>query len=215
MKESGMEEDFIRDEVAILLAIAAQITPAEYQLTDERCTIGRARGCRILVPGTQISRLHAQIERSGPRYILSDAGSVNGTYVNGRQISGPHTLAHDDTIGLGSPAPLLRFIDQDATVMSDSGLRYDERALTFWLQGQALELTKSQHRLLLHLYRNLGAVCSRESCAEALWGRDFDPGMDAGALDQAINSLRRTLRQAVPGNDFIQTRRGLGYELIL
>jgi pSer/pThr/pTyr-binding forkhead associated (FHA) protein len=210
-----MGDDFIHDELAFLLAMAAQITPAEYQLSDERCTIGRGRGCRILVPGTQISRLHAQIEASGPRYILSDAGSVNGTYVNGRQLTGPHTLANNDTIGLGSPVPLLRFVDQDATVMSDGSLRYDERALTFWLQGQALDLTKSQYRLLLHLYRNLGAVCSRESCAEALWGRDFDPGMDAGALDQALNSLRRALRQVDPELDLIKTRRGMGYELVL
>jgi hypothetical protein len=210
-----MGEGFIRDEIAILLAMAAHISPVEYQLTDECCTIGRGRGCRILVTGTEISRLHAQIEPSGPRYILSDAGSINGTYVNGRQITAPHTLANDDTIGLGSPVPLLRFIDQDATVQSGGGLRYDERTLTFWLNGQPLDLTKSQYRLLLHLYRNLGAVCSRENCAEALWGRDFDPGMDAGALDQAINSLRRALRQVDPELDLIRTRRGLGYELVL
>ncbi|MFV9506278.1 MAG: winged helix-turn-helix domain-containing protein [Oscillochloridaceae bacterium umkhey_bin13] len=200
---------------ALLLALNAAISPPEFLLDAQPCTLGRGQGCVVLVTGPQISRLHARIEPSGPRYVLSDAGSVNGTYVNGRQLTGPHTLVHDDLIGLGSPTPLLRFLDPDATVPTVGMLRYDDRTLSFQLDGQPLELTKSQYRLLLHLYRNMGAVCTRESCAEALWGRDFDPGMDAGALDQAINSLRRALRQAVPDTDLIQTRRGLGYELVL
>lgn len=201
--------------IAMLLAMNDGITPTEYRLDGAVCTIGRAQGCQILVPGAQISRLHAKIEPSGPRYILSDAGSVNGTYVNGRRISGPHMLADDDTIGLGSPAPSLRFLDPDATVQTAGKLRYDERTMVFWLNNQPMELTKMQFRLLLHLYRNLGAVCSRESCAEAIWNRDFEPGLDAGALDQAINSLRRVLRQVDPEADLIQTRRGMGYELVM
>lgn len=191
------------------------ITPAEYRLDNKVCTIGRAEGCQIRVTGNQISRLHARIEASGPRYILSDAGSVNGTYINGRRITGPQTLVDDDTIGLGSPAPILRFVDPDATMQTSGALRYDEHALMFILNGQPLELSKTQQKLLLHLYRNLGSVCSRESCAEAIWSHDFAPGMDAGALDQALNSLRRALRDVDPDAELIHTRRGRGYELVL
>lgn len=199
---------------AALVALSDDISPAEYHLGSEVCTIGRARGCRVLVPRDDISRLHARIEASGPRFILSDAGSVNGTYVNGRRITSPHMLADDDAIGLGSPMPLLRFLDPDATIQSGGKLRYDEKSM-FWLNSRPLELTKTQFRLLLHLYRNFGSVCTRESCAEAIWNRDFDPGLDAGALDQAINSLRRVLREADPETDLIQTRRGVGYELVM
>lgn len=210
-----MQEESQPNDIALLLAMDEAITPAEFYLGSAACTLGRGRGCQILVCGAKISRLHAQIEPSGPRYILRDAGSVNGTFVNGRQLTGPHTLINDDLIGLGAPMPMLRFVDPDATAYNSNLLRYDERALTFWLNHQPLQLTKSQYLLLLHLYQHLGSVCSREGCAEALWGRDFDPGLDAGALDQALNGLRRVLRKAAPDLDLIRTRRGIGYELVL
>lgn len=210
-----MEADKLGNDIAILLAMHASVTPAEHRLGSKSCTIGRAESCQIRVTGKQISRLHARIEASGPRYILTDAGSVNGSYINGKRITGPHTLVDDDTIGLGSPTPLLRFLDPDATMQSSGALRYDEHSLTFILNGQELALSKTQQKLLLHLYRNLGSVCTRESCAEAIWSHDFAPGMDAGALDQALNSLRRALRDADPNTELIYTRRGKGYELVL
>jgi hypothetical protein len=192
------------------------ITPEEYLLGDTVCTIGRWPSCTIVVQGPLISRLHAKIEPQGPRYVLNDAGSVNGTFVNGQRISEPYLLASDDLIALGAPAPpLLRFIDPDPTRHAGGSLRFDERAMVFSLAGQPLDLTPSQFKLLLHLYRHRGEVCSRESCAQAIWGRDYVPGMDAGALDQAFNGLRRALRQADPQASLIQTRRGLGYELTL
>ena len=49
----------------------------------------------------------------------------------------------------------------------------------FFLDQQPLELTAAQFRLLSHLYQNVGNLCTRESCAAAIWGRDYDPGMDA------------------------------------
>lgn len=213
-----MDDEPIITVKPVLLAMHEDVTPSEYYLDDVVCTIGRAPGCRILIQGAQISRLHARIEPvEGARYVLSDAGSVNGTYVNGRRVTGSHILRHDDIIGLGAPTPLLRFLDADATVYSSGTLTYDERTMVFRLQTTPLDLTMTQFRLLSHLYRNVGSVCSRESCAQALWGRDYEPGLDAGALDQAFNSLRRVLRDADPehGGDLIQTRRGLGYELVL
>lgn len=210
-----MSQEYASGGNAILLAMSDDISPDEYRLDAQPCTIGRAAGCAILARRTDISRLHAIIEPKGPRYVLNDADSVNGTYVNGRRITGPHMLVDNDVIGLGAPTPLLRFLDPDATIQNPGKLQYDERTMAFWLNGKALELTKTQYRLLLHLYRNIGSVCTRESCARAIWDRDFDPVVDAGALDQALNSLRRVLRQADPGSNLIQTHRGLGYELTM
>ena len=39
--------------------------------------------------------------------ILEDLGSTNGTTVNGLRITGPHTLAHGDEIGLGDNVTLI------------------------------------------------------------------------------------------------------------
>src|SRR5262245_44609725 len=90
------------EEPAQLLGLHEDVQPMEYTLEAELTTIGRSRTCDIVVPQNLVSRLHAKIERVGPRYMLRDAGSANGTFVNGRRLYESHLLAHDDLIGLGS-----------------------------------------------------------------------------------------------------------------
>ena len=199
--------------LAEVLGLHADVQPAEYLLKTELCTIGRAQTCEIIVLQHLVSRLHAKIERRGPRFVLQDADSANGTYVNSRRLFEPHLLKNDDLIGLGSPAPMLRFLDPNATFQPTERLHYDQRAMIFLLGNQLLELPPMQFRLLHHLYTCAGRVCSRESCAQAIWGRDYDPGMDAGALDEAISKLRRQIRLIDSTADIIKNRRGLGYEL--
>ena len=38
--------------------------------------------------------------------VIEDLGSTNGTFANGMRLSGPHTLANGDTIGLGEAVTL-------------------------------------------------------------------------------------------------------------
>jgi DNA-binding response OmpR family regulator len=192
----------------------ADVQPAEFSLDNDVTTIGRSAICQIVVQRQLVSRLHARIERVEPRYVLHDAGSANGTFVNGRRITEPYILTNRDTIGFGAPAGILRFIDADPTFVPNSQLRYDEGAMRFSLGTQQVELPPSQFKLLLHLYQHPGDVCTRESCAQAIWGRDYDPGMDADALDRIVTNLRAQLRLADPAADLIRTRRGLGYELV-
>jgi DNA-binding response OmpR family regulator len=85
--------------------------------------------------------------------------------------------------------------------------------MTFILNKKPLDLTPAQFRLLHYLYQHAGEVCTRETCAQAIWGRDYDPGLDADALDRAMSNLRGQLRQVDPDSDLIETRRGLGYLL--
>ena len=198
---------------ARLLALHDDVQPADSMLEGDVYTLGRSPLCQIVVARSIVSRLHAKIEREGPRYQLVDAGSANGTFVNGKRISAPHILSDRDVIGLGAATGALRFLDPDPTVIPVARLRYDERTMQFTLGNTPLELTPAQFRLLHHLYQFAGEVCTRESCAAALWGHDYDPGMDADALDRAFSSLRGQLRRADPDADLIETRRGLGYVL--
>src|SRR6266511_5950946 len=151
------------NQIARILALAADIQPPEYTLAPDICTIGRSPSCPIIVPRTTVSRLHARIERAGPRYVLRDAGSANGTFVNNRRIYDQHTLKHHDVIGLGPALALLRFIDPDPTVETASRLRYEEHVLKFVLDQQPVDLTPAQFRLLYHLHQHAGDVCTRES----------------------------------------------------
>lgn len=189
------------------------VTPAKFHLMNDVATIGRSEQCDIVVDLKSVSRLHAKIERDGPRYLLYDTHSANGTFINGRRLREPHVLQDEDKIGLSKPAPLLLFVDADPTDYISGQLRYDERSMTFYLNLKALDLTPAQFRLLYHLYQHAGDVCTRESCAEALWGRDYDPGLDAEALDRAISNLRSKLREVQPESEMLKTARGLGYVL--
>ncbi len=177
-----------------LIALQPDVRPASFPLSGDGCTFGRAASCDIVVPRPLISRLHARIERVGSHFQLRDLGSVNGTFVNGQPLHEPQVLSNRDVSGLGTALSLLTFIDSDATHLAASRLRYDARQMRFFVNHQPVELTPHQFRLLLHLYQHRGAVCSREQCAEAIWGPDFTPGNDATPLDRLISTTRTALR---------------------
>ena len=199
---------------AHIIAIDDDVRPADLLLDRDQTTVGRSPLCDILVPRSTISRVHARISREGPRYMIADAGSANGTFINGQLLHTAHLLNNNDAIGLGDGAAVLRFIDPDPTVAHQARLRYDERALGFTLDGQPIELTPNQLRLMQHLYQHKGQVVTRERCAEAIWGREYDPGLDADALDRVVSNLRGILRKLDPSAELLQTKRGLGYILI-
>jgi hypothetical protein len=144
-----------------LLATHEAVQPRELRLIDDRYELGRAPGCQIVVVNAQILRVHAKSERDGPRFVLSDAGSVNGTFVNQRRLVGPHLLADDELIGLGGATPHLRFLDSDPTLPAQVLLHFDEATLQFFVGVRPVALTPAQLRLLRHLYLRAGAVYSR------------------------------------------------------
>ena len=99
---------------AALVIREGQGAGSEYPL-DGEVVLGRERGSADLVlddPG--VSRRHAAIRADGARITVTDLGSSNGTYANGRRITGAAVLADGDEIELGgtvisvharSPAP--------------------------------------------------------------------------------------------------------------
>lgn len=199
-----------------LIALHADVQPDEIALSAQAYTIGRSELCDVVIENRQeVSRVHARIEPEGPRFVIHDHNSANGTFVNGVRIRQAHLLQDRDAIGLGLPAPLLRFADVDPTHVLAPRLVYDDKMMRFLLDEKPLSLTPQQFQLLTHLYQHAGEVCTRESCAAAIWGHNYDPGLDASALDRAMANLRQALRQVDPEAELIQTRRGLGYILEL
>lgn len=210
-----MDDATFGEPYAVLRAEHPSVQPSSYLLSSAVCVIGRQSSCTIVVNDPSVSRQHARIERSERGYLLWDAGSANGTFVNGRRVRDQHPLRHTDSIGLGKLQTLLLFVDPNSTALSSDQLRYDDRFRVFYLRNRQVELTSTQFRLLLHLYRNAGDTCSRESCAHIIWGSEYKPGLDAAALEQAVSSLRAKLRQYDPDSKLIQARRGEGYVLVL
>ena len=70
-------------------------------LTKGRFVIGKAPSNDLVVDKQAISRQHCEIVSEGGRLILRDLGSRNGTYVEGRRITGPVALSDGARIDLG------------------------------------------------------------------------------------------------------------------
>lgn len=66
-------------------------------------TIGRRASCDVALPwDAEVSRLHAQLVRMGPDWVLCDDGlSHNGTYVNGERVRGRRRLHAGDVVRIG------------------------------------------------------------------------------------------------------------------
>jgi pSer/pThr/pTyr-binding forkhead associated (FHA) protein len=75
----------------------------ELILAKPEMTIGRAESCDIgLFGDPTVERLHARIWREGNRYLLADAGTNTGTFVNDQRIIQPVPLHSGDAIRLGN-----------------------------------------------------------------------------------------------------------------
>jgi pSer/pThr/pTyr-binding forkhead associated (FHA) protein len=80
-------------------------------LDDGRLTVGRGEGCDVcLAWDGDVSRVHAELERMGGVWTVSDDGlSRNGTYVNGERVSGRRRLRDGDSVRVGDT--VIRFRD--------------------------------------------------------------------------------------------------------
>lgn len=73
---------------------------------------------------------------------------------------------------------------------------------------EEIALTQKEFALLEYLMRHKGTVCRRTRIIESVWDIHFD--YNTGVIDVYINALRRKLKLH-PGEDYIQTIRGVGY----
>ncbi len=65
-------------------------------------TIGRDAACDLVLCDMTVSRSHAGLRREADRWLLSDAGSTNGTRLNGWRVTDPVPLRAGDRISFGS-----------------------------------------------------------------------------------------------------------------
>jgi pSer/pThr/pTyr-binding forkhead associated (FHA) protein len=69
-------------------------------LQGDAVTIGRAHSNTLVLDDAPVSRTHARIECNASGFVLTDCGSKNGTFVNGKRIQG-HVLAPGDEVLIG------------------------------------------------------------------------------------------------------------------
>ena len=75
-----------------------------HQLSPPSTTIGRAQNNDIVLDSDmRVSRHHARLDFSDGQWVIVDAGSANGTTVNGQRVT-THSLKGGDRIRVGGTA---------------------------------------------------------------------------------------------------------------
>ena len=80
----------------------------QFSLLAKQTTIGRASTNDVVLDSMQVSRHHALVTVDGPSVTLSDLGSRNGVFVNGRRVS-ESRLHHGDEVRIGRR--IMRFLE--------------------------------------------------------------------------------------------------------
>lgn len=71
---------------ALLVVRGGEDEGRYFALSSSVTTIGRSEDADISLEDITVSRQHSEVHHSAGRYIVRDAGSLNGTYVNQRRI---------------------------------------------------------------------------------------------------------------------------------
>lgn len=94
------------------------------------------------------------------------------------------------------------------TVLEHRGAMLNTSDASLTYQGERVELTKNEYRILQALMEQKGKVVSREKLMEKLW--EDDSFVDENTLSVNVNRLRKKLA-AAGLCDFIATKVGMGY----
>ena len=89
-----------KGEKAMILIARGANKGSRFLVTSEGATIGRSSTSSIFLDDVTVSRSHATISKSEGNFILRDAGSLNGTYINNVSVT-EHTLVSGDEFQIG------------------------------------------------------------------------------------------------------------------
>jgi serine phosphatase RsbU (regulator of sigma subunit) len=93
----------LQDEYGSYLTVVEQNEPvARHPIGLEPLTVGRDSARDIVLPDAQVSRLHLQVMLVNGEVIVEDLGSSNGTFFEGRRLSGPAVLPPGSWVQVGS-----------------------------------------------------------------------------------------------------------------
>jgi len=212
-----MDKTFVS--TALLIWQEGEIIKEQWGLEDDEILLGRDETCQIRLSSRWISRVHGRLRRQGNQYLLEDANSKNGIYVNGQRLYKPHPLVDGDKLQL-APGLDLIFVDREATAplpgrtADQLRLKHDERQV--YLNGQLLSppLSSQQYQILSLLAEQPGKVYSRYEIIEVAWPDDHMEGVSDDAVDAMIRRLRQRLAELDP-HEYIVTVRGYGFKLNL
>ena len=103
---------------------------------------------------------------------------------------------------------------QQQVACGGKSLHHEQETMRIHCHGELVDLTAHEYKLLLVLLEKPGRVFTRDQLLDHAWQ---DPGaVTDRTIDAHIKSIRAKLRAIrVGAEDLIQTRRGLGYLVVL
>lgn len=103
-------------------------------------------------------------------------------------------------------AQLRRSSGNASPVIQANGISLDTRTSKVFYQGEAVELTALEFKVLSYMMHHVNKVISRTELVEHIYKQDFD--RDSNTIEVFIGRIRRKIN-----SDVIQTVRGLGYRI--
>jgi pSer/pThr/pTyr-binding forkhead associated (FHA) protein len=87
--------------VASLIVRSGTQAGDAFALRDQLTRLGRHPDSEISLDDITVSRRHAEVERTENGYVVRDAGSLNGTYLNAERIDDEVVLRQGDELQVG------------------------------------------------------------------------------------------------------------------
>lgn len=153
----------------VTLSTAKDAAPSEHVLQKDRFFIGRSADNDIPLPDNEkrVSSKHARLDRQGTSIQITDLGSTNGTFVNGRKLE-PNSgvdLKDGDKITIGFYSLLVSAMEDDS--------------------GDRTMVLVDPSRQLAHLVEELPIVYARHSSAPT----DQRKKLLRGMIQSMVNSV--------------------------
>ncbi|GAB4542048.1 MAG: hypothetical protein Kow0063_33560 [Anaerolineae bacterium] len=205
-------------EPALLVWQEGELIKNQWIIGRTPVTIGRAPECQVQLDARWVSRQHAIIRVEGNHYVIEDAGSKNGVFVNGQRVISPRTLEDGDRIQV-APGLELTFVDSESTAplpgRGERGLSLDREERRVLVAGKELvpPLSTAQFDFLALLAEEPGRVYSRGEIIAAVWPDAEPEGVSDDAIDALVRRLRQRLAEIDPDYAYIITVRGYGFRL--
>src|SRR5205807_303240 len=143
-----------------------------FALDGDSTTIGRQPDLGIFLESLAVSRQHARVVHENGGYFLEDLRSSNGTYVNGRRISGRVPLSARDTVQIGpyvltlQPDPLATASEKQSVVRASVDAATSNQ--TLYSQNPSYKL-----QVVLEISRDLGRTLDQDSLLRQLLDQLF------------------------------------------
>jgi hypothetical protein len=91
-----------------VVMVRSDTHPGMQFVVEDSVVIGRSDQADIVISDPYASDFHLRMTSKDGRIVLSDLGSTNGTYVNGRRITAPTDLGRGDAVQVGKTVMEIR-----------------------------------------------------------------------------------------------------------